>query len=464
MRARLALLCVGLMAAGLAAAGARAPARAAARAAGPVAMIELEGAIDVPSAEYLDRAIGQARDQGAECLLIVLNTPGGLGEAMMRMSKALLNAPVPTIVYVSPGGAFAMSAGTFVTLAANIAAMHPATTIGAAHPVELISIPQPEEEQGGKKGEKATGGQGAVSQKVVNAFAQQARVIAEERGRNADWAEKAVRESATLSARDALRQGVIDVVAEDVRDLLKQVDGREVSLPSKRKVRLETAGAQVVELPPSAKEKFLHVLGNPNLLLVLLVLAGMGIMFELQNPGAILPGVIGGLCLLLALYSMAVLPVNYAAVGLIVFSMLLFLAEVKVASHGILTVGGVISFVLGALMLTGPTAPPWVRVSWQVVAVMAALILLFFAFVIGAAVRAHMRRVGTGEEDLLTQRGRALSALSPGGEVFVEGERWRARAVEGEIGQGEAVEVVGQEGLTLLVRRARGAAPEGTGV
>jgi membrane-bound serine protease (ClpP class) len=202
------------------------------------------------------------------------------------------------------------------------------------------------------------------------------------------------------------------------------------------------------------KESFFHVLSNPNLLLVLLVLAGLGIMFELQNPGAILPGVIGGLCLLLALYSMAILPVNYAGVGLIVFSMLLFLAEVKVASHGILTVGGLISFVVGALMLTGSSAG-WLQVSWQVIVVMAVLIVLFFLFVIGAAVRAHMRTVQTGGEGLLHRRGRALSKLAPTGEVFVEGERWRARVAEaGEIGEGEEVEVVAEEGLTLIVRRA----------
>jgi len=446
-KGRLAVLLACLLAACLA------PARAA-QSPAPVAMMRLEGAIDVASAEYLERAISEAQRQGAQCLLILINTPGGLGDPMKKMTEALLNAPLPTIAYVYPAGAFAMSAGTFITLSASIAAMQPATSIGAAHPVELLSMPAPEQPQEKTGGKQPKPSKDVMGEKVVNAFAEQIRVIAQRRGRNADWAEQAVRESVTASAEKALKLHVVDDLAEDPRDLLRKVDGRVVALPGGRKVTLNTASAPLVEIPPSVKESFFHVLGNPNLLLVLLVLAGLGIMFELQNPGAILPGVIGGLCLLLALYSMAVLPVNYAGVGLIIFSMLLFLAEVKVVSHGILTVGGLISFVFGALMLTGSSAS-WLRVSWQVIVVMTVLILAFFVFVIGAAVRAHMRAVQTGVEGLLRQRGRALSKLNPKGEVFVEGERWRALSADaGEIGEGEEIEVVGEEGLTLIVRRA----------
>jgi membrane-bound serine protease (ClpP class) len=292
-----------------------------------------------------------------------------------------------------------------------------------------------------------------MTKKMVNAFASQARVIAQARGRNAAWAEKAVRESAVLSAEQAVKQGVIDLEAESIDDLLAKLDGRQVSLPGKRTVVLRTKGAPIEEVPASVKERFLHVLADPNILLVLLVLAGLGIMFELQSPGAILPGVIGGLCLLLALYSMAALPVNYAGVGLIVFAMLLFLAEVKVVSHGVLTIGGVISFVIGAMMLMDTSLAPALRVSWQVVLVMTLLLVLFFLFVIGAAIRAHMRKVQTGEQGMLVAGGRALSPLNPRGIAWVEGERWRALAVEGEIGEGDEIEVVGQEGLTLLVRR-----------
>lgn len=443
---RLASLLVCVLAAWLLPARAgQAPARVA-----PVAQMTLDGAIDVTSGEYLQRALGEAQRQGAQCLLILINTPGGLGDPMKKMTEALLNAKIPTIAYVYPAGAFAMSAGTFITLSADVAAMHPASSIGAAHPVELLSMPKPDQGEG--KGAKPS--QDVMTQKVVNAFAGQMRVIAERRDRNADWAEQAVRKSVTAGAGDALKLHVIDYLAEDPRDLLRKVEGREVSLPGGRKVTLHTASAPIVEIPPSIKESFFHVLGNPNLLLVFLVLAGLGIMFEMQNPGAILPGVIGGLCLLLALYSMAVLPVNYAGVGLIVFSMLLFLAEVKVLSHGILTIGGVVSFIFGALMLTGSSAP-WLRVSWEVIIAMAALVLLFFLFVVGAVVRAHMRKVQTGEEGMMRQRGRALSALTPAGQVLVGGERWKARAAEAaEIGEGDEVEVVGEEGLTLIVRRA----------
>lgn len=437
---------------------------------GPVMMIRIRGAIDVPSAEYLQRALRVAQEEDAQCLLVLLNTPGGLGQPMKDMTETLLNAPLPTIVYVYPAGAYAISAGTFVTLSAHIAAMHPATTIGAAHPVQLFSMPKvpeaPEGEEGEGEGEgeepapAAAPSADVMMEKIVNTFAQQARVIAQARGRNEEWAESAVRESVTATATEAFELGVIDLLADDIEALLAAVDGQEVSLPGGRTVTLRTAGEPVIEVTATAKEQFLHVLADPNILLVLLVLAGLGIMFELQNPGAILPGVIGGLSLLLALYSMAVLPVNYAGVGLIIFAMLLFLAEVKVVSHGVLTVGGVTAFVIGALMLMDTSLSPALRVSWQVIVVMAVLIAGFFLFVIGAAIRAHMRKVTTGGQGLLGAGGRVVTKLDPKGQTIVEGELWRARAVEGEIGEGEEISVVGQDGFTLLVRRREADAAE----
>jgi membrane-bound serine protease (ClpP class) len=426
-------------------------ARAAAGEKRPVALIRIERTIDVPSAEYLERSLEAAQRMDAQCLLILLNTPGGLGQPMKDMVEDLLNAPIPSIVYVYPAGGFAQSAGTFITLAASIAAMNPATTIGAATPVDMIPLPTvPEPGEGEKKPPSSSDAERA---KVVNTFAELIRVIADTRGRNAEWAERAVREGVAIGARKAVELHVVDLLADNVDDLLAKVDGREVSLPSGRKVTLRTDGAPVVEIPASVKERFLHVLSDPNILLVLLVLGGLGLIFELQNPGSILPGVVGGLCLVLALYSMAVLPVNYAGVGLILFSMLLFLAEVKVPSHGVLTVGGVVSFVMGALMLTNTPLAPALRVSWQVIVVLTVLMVGFFLFVVGAAIRAHMRKVQTGLEGMVGQRGRALSALTPTGEVFVEGERWRARSADGNIPEGEPVVVLGQDGLTLLVRR-----------
>jgi len=429
--------------------------RAAEAASAPVAMIRLEGAIDVPSAGYLQRALREAQRQRAQCLLILLNTPGGLGAPMEKMTQALLNAPIPTVAYVYPAGGHAWSAGTFVTMAATVAAMHPATTIGAAHPVQLFSAPAPPEQPPDDAGkQKQPPPSDVMSRKLENAFAGQAKVIAAARGRNTAWAEKAVRLSITGSAEEAVNLQVVDLLADGVGDLLTKLDGRRVTLPGKREAVLRTAGARLTEIPPTPTESFLHVLADPDILLVLLVLAGLGIMFELQNPGAILPGVIGGLCLLLALYSMAALPVNYAGVGLIAFAMLLFLAEVKVPSHGVLTVGGVISFVIGAMMLMDTSLAPALRVSWQVIVVMALLLVLFFLFVIGAAVRAHMRKVRTGEEGMLRERGRALTALNPLGTVLVEGERWRARAAHGAVAEGEEVEVVGKDGFVLTVKGA----------
>ncbi|MFB3882676.1 MAG: nodulation protein NfeD [Armatimonadota bacterium] len=430
------------------------PAASLAAAPAPIAMVRLEGAIDVPSAGYLERALQEAQRQRSQCLLILLNTPGGLGDPMEKMTSALLNAPIPTVAYVYPAGAHAWSAGTFITMAASVAAMHPATSIGAAHPVELFGTPKLPETPPGEPGKaKPPPPLDVMGQKVENAFAEQAKVIAAARGRNTAWAEKAVRLSITGSAEEAVKLNVVDLLADDVNDLLEKLDGRRVALPGKREVTLRTAGAPVVEIPRTVRESFFHVLADPNILLVLLILAGLGIMFELQNPGAILPGVIGGLCLLLALYSMAALPVNYAGVGLIVFAMLLFLAEVKVPSHGVLTVGGVISFVLGAMMLTNTSLAPALRVSWQVIVVMGVLLVLFFLFVIGAAVRAHMRKVRTGEEGMLRERGRALTRLAPLGTVLVEGERWQARSLDGDTAEGEEVEVMGREGLVLTVRK-----------
>lgn len=450
MRAHFAVSMLLLMtlATGLASAAREKPPR-------PVAMIRLEGAIDVPSQAFLERALARAEENGAQALLILLDTPGGLVAPMTGMTKAMLNSPVPTIVFVYPAGAYAMSAGTFVTMAANVAAMQPATSIGAAHPVELLGgTPSPEGEKGAKQTE-------VMAKKIENAFSEQAKAIADRRGRNVTWAEKAVRESITASAKEAVKLNVVDLLAEDVPDLLAKVEGRQVALPGGRSAILRTAGAKVEEIEPTLSESFLHVLADPNMLLILLALAGLGIMFELQNPGAILPGVVGGIALLLALYSMSVIPINFAGVGLIVFGMLLFLAEVKVASHGILTVGGVISFVVGALMLTDVALTPMMRVSWQVVMVVTALLLAFFLFVIGASVRAHLRQVQTGREGMRGERGQALSDLTPFGEVWVEGERWRARAVDGEITKGEAIEVVKEEGLTLLVRKYQDSIPKG---
>ena len=301
-----------------------------------------------------------------------------------------------------------MSAGTFITMSAHVAAMHPDTSIGAAHPISLLGgAPEPEKEKG-KETEPS-----AVERKLENAFAEQASVIAQARGRNTEWAAMAVRQSKTASAREAVKLHVVDLLADDVPDLLNKLEGRKVELSNKRSVVLHTAGVQTTEVEATVTERFLHVLADPNMLLILLALAGLGIAFELQNPGAILPGVVGGICLLLSLYSMSVLSVNFAGVALIVLGMLFFLAEIKVPSHGILTIGGVIAFALGALMLTNVALTPTLHVSWVVLTTVTVLVAGFFLFVVGAGVRAHLRKVQTGAEGMIGERGRGDSASRP---------------------------------------------------
>ena len=371
----------------------------------PVSVIHLTGAVDVPSSAYLARAVQLAQSNSSQALLVILDTPGGAVMPMTEMTKTILNAPLPVIVYVYPGGAYAMSAGTFITMSAHVAAMQPGTSIGAAHPISLLGG---EPEQGKEKGQPS-----AVERKLDNAFAEQASVIAEARGRNTEWAAQAVRESKTASAREAVKLHVVDLLADDVPDLLHKVEGRQVELSNKRSVTLHTAEARTVEIEPTVTERFLHVLADPNMLLILLALAGLGIAFELQNPGAILPGVVGGICLLLSLYSMSVLSVNYAGVAFIVFGLLLFLAEIKVPSHGILTVGGIIAFALGALMLTNVALTPTLHVSWVVLITTTALVATFFLFIVGAGVRAHLRKVQTGAEGMIGERGHAVVASRP---------------------------------------------------
>ncbi len=418
-------------------------------AAGEVNVITIEGVIDPAMADYLERALGEAQENRAECLIIRLNTPGGLGKSMNEMVEALLNSPLPTVIYVAPRGAEAFSAGTFITLAAHFAVMHPDTVIGAAHPMQLIPTPEPPAEEGEKVREQSS----AVMEKIVNAFATKARTIAEANGRNADWAEKAVRESATVTASQALELKVVDSLQPNMEELLKWLDGRTAEVKDKE-TTLHTKGAATVEIPPSAKDRFLHQLADPNLLLILLALAAMGILFELQNPGAILPGVVGGISLLLALYSISVLPVTTTGLALIGFGLLLLILDIKMPSHGILSIGGVIAFVIGAVMLVDTRYSGVVKMSWQVIVATTILLGGFFIFAIGAAVRAHLRKPTTGKEGMLGMKGKAASALSEDtrGEISIAGELWRARSRQGNIAPGEKVEVVAMEGLTLVVQ------------
>ena len=397
--------------------------------------IRVDGIIAPSSARYILRAIREAEARRAQALVVELDTPGGLLKSMDEITKAMLNAKVPVIVYVSPKGARAASAGVFVTYAAHIAAMAPATHIGAAHPVAI-----------GQDGQQDR----TLLDKVTNDAVANIRAIARRRGRNADWAERAVRQSVSIDEVEAVRLKVVDLVATDRTDLLTKVHGRTVTTDS-GDVTLTTKGVDVRTLPMDVTEKFLDLISDPNIGLILMTVAIYGIIFELSNPGAILPGVVGGIALILALASFAVLQVNVAGIALILLSVVFFIADIKVPGHGVLTVGGVLSFFLGALLLTERQAP-FLRVSLQLALFMAVLTGLFFLFAVGAGIRAQKAQVRMGSESLVGAEGVARTELAPQGMVYVAGEMWTARTDAGRIGEGERVQVVGIDGLRLRVR------------
>jgi len=404
-----------------------------------VDVLQLNGIIGPATARYVLRGLRQASSDGAEALIIELDTPGGLMTSMDQIAKALLASPTPTIVYVWPSGARAASAGVFITYAANIAAMAPTTHLGAAHPVNVAP-------GGGGTAEDKT-----MIAKVTNDAAAEVRSFAVRRGRNPEWAERAVRESVSITDQEALKLHVIDLIADSPQALLAAVDGRPVQTAGGTRP-LHTRGARLVEIPMDATERFLLLLSDPNIGFILMTMAIYGIIFELSNPGSVFPGVIGGLALILALASFAVIEVNLAGLMLIGFSLILFIADVKVPSHGILTAGGLAAFILGSLLLTERQAP-FLRISITLILTMAALTAAFFAFAVGAGIRAQARKVYTGREALLGAIGMTRSDLGPSGTVFVDGELWSAESEDGTIPAGQRVRVVQVRGLHLVVRR-----------
>ena len=435
-----AVLPVVLLAAPLphARAGAAAPASGVA----VVDVVRVDGIIGPATARYVLRGLREAEQTKAEALVIELDTPGGLLKSMDDITKAMLNSTVPTVVYVWPHGARAASAGVFITYAANIAAMAPTTHLGAAHPVGIAP-------GGGAGGEDKT-----LMTKITNDAVAEIRGLASRRGRNPDWAERAVRESVSITDEQALRLNVINLIADSPHDLLTKIDGLEVRTPAGAH-RLRTRDARVAEIPMEATERFLLLLSDPNVGFILMTIAIYGIIFELSNPGSVFPGVIGGLALILALTSFAVVEVNVAGVLLIGFSIILFIADIKVPSHGVLTAGGVAAFFLGALLLTEHQAP-FLRISITLIVTMTVLTAAFFAFAVGAGIRAQMRRVQTGREGLVGAVGVARTDLTPAGTVFVQGELWSAESADGVMPAGQRVRVTRVDGLRLEVRKEEG--------
>lgn len=399
-------------------------------------VITVAATISPPIATYILQRIEEASKEGAEGLVILLDTPGGLDLAMRDIAKGILNASLPVIVYVSPSGARAASAGVIVTIAAHVAAMAPGTNIGAAHPVG-IGI-------GG-------GMDKTMKEKVENDAVAYVVGIAKKRGRNEEWAEKAVRKSVSITAEEALRLKVIDFVAADLNGLLEQIDGREVTLEKGKKI-LKAKGASILEKKMGIRQGVLAALSDPNIAYILFLLGLAGLYFEFAHPGVILPGVVGGISLILAFFAMQTLPVNYAGVLLILFAIVLFIAEVKVMSHGILTIGGIVSMVMGSLLLFD-SPDPALQVSLKVMIPALAVVSVFFAGVIALVLKAQMRKRHTGREGMMGASGEAVTDVQERGKVFVHGEYWNAWS-EKFVEKGKRIRVVEVEALRIKVEES----------
>ncbi|HXI70694.1 MAG TPA: nodulation protein NfeD [Verrucomicrobiae bacterium] len=406
---------------------------AAATRAAQVGFIKIDGAIGPATASYIARAIDVATAQDDECLIIQLDTPGGLVDSASKIVESFYAAKIPTVVYVAPAPARAGSAGVFITMAADVGVMAPHTRIGAAHPVEL-----------GAGGAEKT--DDTMKQKIENDTAKFAQSIADKRHRNADWARSAVVDSASITAEEALDENVIDFISPDLPDLLKQLDGRDVNGKT-----LNTAEATVVEISMNAWEKFSQLFLRPEVMFVLMLMVIYGIMGELSSPGAILPGVVGVIALILVLYMSAILPVNITGIVLIALAVALFITDIFATTHGVLTAGGIVAFFLGAMMLFSGSEPGFgLSLFWIFPATL--LTAAFFVFVVGKGIRAQFKPVQSGAETMLGQTVPALSRIdSAGGRVFIEGENWTAVS-DTPVATGQPVEIIGREGLTLKVK------------
>lgn len=401
-------------------------------------VINLEGVITSPSAKYVAESLEEAQRAGAEGLIILLDTPGGLDTAMRDIAKTILNAPMPVIVYVSPSGARAASAGVIIAQAAHVAAMAPGTNIGAAHPV-AIGV-------GGGEVDKT------MSQKIENDAAAYARSIAKTRGRSEEWVEKAVRKSESITADEALKLNVIDVVAADIQKLLAAIDQKEVTVAGNKR-KISTAGAVLNTKKMGTRQGILALISSPNIAYILLLIGLAGLYFEFSTPGAILPGVIGGISLLLAFFGLSTLPVNYTGVLLILFSIILFIAEIKIMSHGMLTVGGVISLAFGSFMLFD-TKEPALRISLQVLIPAVVTASAFFIVIVWLAVKAQMRKHYSGMESMAGGEGEAKTDITGEGKVFFQGEYWTAKS-DHPIFKGAKVRILKVEGLNLIVEEIK---------
>jgi membrane-bound serine protease (ClpP class) len=401
--------------------------------------VKIDGSINPASAEYITKGIEKAEAEKAECILIHLNTPGGLLTSTRNIVGAIMKSTVPVVVYVSPSGAHAGSAGVFITLAANIAAMAPETNIGAAHPVSLQGMPDT-----------------IMNTKAANDAAAFIRSIAQKRNRNIEWAENAVRNSVALSEKEALETNIIDYIANNEHELLAQIDGKKIEINGSNKI-LQTKKASVENYEMGFFQKVLDKISDPNIAYMLMMIGFFGILFELFNPGAIFPGIIGVIALIFAFYSMSSMPVNYAGLSLIVFGIILFLLEIKIISHGLLTIGGIVSILLGSLFLfRNSPAENFAILSYTVIIATTAVTALFFLFVVGMGLKAQRAKPVIGINTFVGKTGEVIDGLNPKGRIKINGEVWNAESLSNNINVGEKIIVREIKNLTLYVERYSG--------
>lgn len=413
-----------------------------------VFQLTINDAIGPATSDYVSQSIETASLEKATLIVILMDTPGGLDSAMRSIIKDISNSSVPIAVYVAPSGARAASAGTYILYASHIAAMAPGTNLGAATPVQIGISPSDFKKNKDKADKSGIDDKSAMQQKIINDAVAYIRGLAQLRGRNQEWAEKAVREAASLTALDALKINVIDILATDTADLLKQIDGREI-LVKGHKHRLKTAGLTVKEINPDWRSRLLSVITNPNIAYILMLIGIYGLILEFYNPGAIVPGTIGAICLLLAMYAFQLLPINYAGMGLILLGIALMVGEAFEPSFGMLGIGGVIAFVIGSIILMDTDAPGF-GIDISVIATFAVTSVIFLVFVVGMAMKARRRPVVSGMEELLGSEALVIEDFEQKGRVNIHSENWNALC-DTPLRKGQFVKVIGIDGLTLQV-------------